>query len=262
MLDVASRTPLLGGGGVETFMNTALAAPISGVTPPYLLGAMLSVPTRRATVSLFVHDPRNAQDSDVLEQPFDDGVTFSLSASVPVELCGLRGFQNLRGVYSTQKGIDLRDVPQLQLPPELRDEPRDRDPYWCFSYSFQQFLQHDPTDPTKSWGLFFQWGLSDGNPNPIKWHVFGGLGGNSPIPGRSEDRWGVAYFNYRVSNSLREAARRDLGVGIKYESGVEIFYNLAVTPWFRLTPDPQFIDPLSSDKDDAILAGLRAQLKF
>lgn len=33
MLDAASKTPIMGGGGLTTFMNTALAAPISGVTP-------------------------------------------------------------------------------------------------------------------------------------------------------------------------------------------------------------------------------------
>ena len=42
MLDAASRTPLLGGGGIDTFMNLGLAAPISGVTPAYIIGGLLT----------------------------------------------------------------------------------------------------------------------------------------------------------------------------------------------------------------------------
>ena len=72
--------------------------------------------TEPATVSLFIYHPRSAYDSDVIEDPSDEGVTFSLSTTIPVTIKGLQGFQNLRGVVSTQDGIDLRDVPQLLLP--------------------------------------------------------------------------------------------------------------------------------------------------
>ena len=262
MVDAASRTPLLGGGGLDTFMNTALAAPISGVTPPYILGSSLSLRTDTATFGFFIYDPRNAEDSEVLEKPFDDGVTFSLSTSVPIEIAGRRGFQNLRGVYSTQEGIDLRDVPQLGLPPELRDEPGDKDPYWYLAYSFQQFLHHDEVDPSRGWGLFGQVGVSDGNPNPISGHVFAGLGGNSFLPNRSEDRWGIAYFNYQLSDDLSDASQRDLGVRFGDEEGVEAFYNLAVTPWFRVTGDIQYVDPFPAGQDGSLFLGLRVQTKF
>ena len=32
--DDLNRAPLLGGGGVDTFMNVMVAAPVSGITPP------------------------------------------------------------------------------------------------------------------------------------------------------------------------------------------------------------------------------------
>ena len=48
MLDVIARTPLIGGGGETTFWNIGLAAPVSGVTPPYILGGVAtSTPPRR-----------------------------------------------------------------------------------------------------------------------------------------------------------------------------------------------------------------------
>jgi porin len=262
MIQAASRTPLIGGGGVNTFMNTGLAAPISGVTPPYLLGGSLSYRTESVNYNFFVYDPRNANTSDVLENPFDDGVTFSLSTNIPITLSGLDGFQNLRGVYSTQKAIDARDLPQLGLPPELRQETRRRGPHWYFAYSFQQFLFQDEHNRNRGWGLFGEWGLSDGNPNPLKYHIILGMGGDSPIQDRSLDRWGLAYFRYHASNSFQNAANEDLGIGIDNEEGFEAFYNLAVFPWLRISADIQVVDPFYSDNDESVFTGIRTQVIF
>ena len=262
MLDPASRTPLLGGGGVDTFMHVGVAAPVSGVTPPYLLGGLLSLPTRPANFALMVYDPRNAQDDDVLRNPFSEGVTFSVSASIPVTIGGLRGFQNLRGVYSTDEGVDLRDIPQLALPPALRDGVGTRQGYYYASYSFQQFVWQSPDDPNKGFGPFAEFALSEGNPNPFLGHFFFGIGGNSFLNGRIDDRWGIVYFNYRLSDSLRRAARRDLGFQLEDEQGVEAYYNLAVTPWFRVTGNVEVVNPFPGNKETAIFAGLRTQMKF
>ncbi len=107
MLDVASATPLIGGGGETTFWNLGLAAPISGVTPPYILGGILSPKTMPATFTLMVYDPRNAENLSVVEHPFDQGATTSLSATIPLTLGELSGFQAFRGVYSTQAGLNI-----------------------------------------------------------------------------------------------------------------------------------------------------------
>lgn len=57
ILDAASGTPILGGGGLETFMNTAFAAPIDGVTPPYILGGITTYRTAPAIYTLMIYDP-------------------------------------------------------------------------------------------------------------------------------------------------------------------------------------------------------------
>ena len=262
MLDAAARTPILGGGGIDTFMHLGIAAPISGVTPPYVIGGLASLRTEPAIFSLMVYDPRNAQDADVLRNPFEDGVTFSLSATVPVTIGGLTGFQGFRAVHSTQEGVDLRDIPQLALPPALRDDVGTKQGYYYASYSFQQFLWQSPDDSTKGWGLFGEFAISEGNPNPFLGHFFAGIGGNSVIPGRSDDRWGVAYFTYRLSDKLRRAARRDLGIELEDEQGVEAYYNLAVTPWFRVTANVEVVNPFPGNRDTATFAGLRTQVRF
>ncbi|MEI9419711.1 carbohydrate porin [Mesorhizobium sp. Cs1299R1N1] len=262
MLDAASRTPLIGGGGLTTFMNMGLAAPISGVTPPYIIGGSLSVQTAPANFTLLVYDPRSAQDSDVLRHPFADGVTTSLSATVPLTIGGLPGFHTVRGVYSTQDGIDLRDIPQVILPPEFDAVIRKKAHYWYASYAFQQYLYQDPADPRKGWGVFGEVGVSDGNPNIFAGHYIIGVGGNSPLPNRSNDRWGIAYFNTVMSKDVRDAVA-PLGVSLNSsEGGVEGFYNVAFTPWFNVTADLQILNPFPKNNDQAVVAGLRTQVRF
>jgi porin len=260
MLDPASRTPIIGGGGIDTFMNTALAAPISGVTPPYILGAIASYKTDPAIFTLMVYDPRNAQDPDVLRHPFAEGVTTSLSITVPTKVAGRQGFYGARGVYSTKDGLDLASIPQLLLPPESSDI-QDKDGYWYASVNAQQYLWQDADNPAVGWGLFAQAAISDGNPNPFSWSVFGGIGGTGGIPGRDLDRWGIGYFHHRLSNDLKDGLE-ELKIRLNDESGLEAFYNLALAPWLRVSADLQWIDPATPDKENAVIGALRTQIKF
>ena len=83
VLDLAAATPLMGGGGETTFWNTGIAAPVSGVTPPYIVGAIASIKTTPATFTLMVYDPRNGQNLDVIAHPFNDGTTTSSRRRFP-----------------------------------------------------------------------------------------------------------------------------------------------------------------------------------
>lgn len=259
MLDLAARTPLSGGGGLETFSNLAIAAPVSGVTPPYLLGAIVSLKTEPATFTLMVYDPRNAQDPEVIRRPFRDGTTVSLAATVPTRFGGLPGFYGARVVYNNKEGLDLGSLAGLALPPESRGVLQKRG-YYYGSLSFQQYLYASPSKPGNGWGVFADLGLSDGNPNAIRWHVVAGVGGTG-VFGRELDRWGVAYFRYGLSDELKDGLAR-LGVRRRDEQGVEAYYNLALTPWLRLTANLQWINPTNPVRRDAMFAGLRTQVRF
>lgn len=260
MLDFASLTPIAGGGGLDTFMNTALAAPISGVTPPYLLGAIATYKTSPAIFTLMVYDPRNAQSSAVLRDPFADGVTTSLSVTFPVTIAGLQGFYGVRGVYSTKAGIDLANPVVGNLPPESGNILQ-REGYKYGQITVQQYLYQDPQRPTLGWGIFADASLSDGNPNPFSWRVTFGLGGNNLSPGRERDRWGIGYFKYELSSDLLKNLNL-LGIRRKGESGVEAYYNMAVTPWFRLSAGVQWIDPFISAEKNTVIGTLRAQFRL
>ncbi|OCP34877.1 carbohydrate porin [Ensifer sp. LC163] len=261
MLDVIAKTPLMGGGGIDTFQNLAIAAPITGLTPPYLLGANLTVKTDPVVLNLLVYDPRNAQNEDVLKDPFSEGVTGMVSATVPVQISGLSGFYGVKVVYSNKEGIDLADIPFLLLPSESGQFVGTKKGSWFIGASFQQYLVQNPANPQEGWGVFGQFGVSDGNPNPLDWSAILGVGGTSFIRGRNLDRWGIGYFRYSFSNDL-VGGLGTVGIGLRDEQGVEGFYNMAVTPWFRLTADLQVIAPGVEDASTAVLGSLRAQVKF
>jgi porin len=259
LLDIASKTPIAGGGGLETFMNVAIAAPISGVTPPYLLGAIGTVKTEPAIYTLMIYDPRNAQDSDVVSDPFSKGTTVSLSTTFPTKVAGRTTFFGVRGVYSSATGIDLDSLPNLALPGEAA-EVLQLSGYHYLGLSFQHYLSEDAAVPGNGWGVFGDFGLSDGNPNPVGWHAILGVGGTgtqrSPL-----DRWGVAWFTYGLSDDLKDGLAV-LGIDRRDETGIEAYYSAALTPWLRLTADAQWVRPTTVGKDDAVFLALRLQMLF
>lgn len=247
-----------GGRGVEQFQHLQFVAPISGITPPTMLGGILSVKTEPAKYTFMVYDPDNKVRKTGFENPFDKGVNFSGSVELASRFFEQTGKHVFSAAYSTQNGIDLADIPQLVLPGT--PAPGSKSNRWYLSYSFEQSLWRDPTDPTKAWGLFGQTAVSDGNPNPIEWSVLGGIGGTSPIPGRERDKFGLGLFYVGYSSEFKDSLR--LVVPISDESGLEAFYNYAVTPWLRLTADAQFVRPSINNQDTAIITGIRGQILF
>jgi len=260
---ILSRAPLLGGGGVDTFMNVMVAAPVSGITPPYLTGAILNVASSPLRYTVMVYDPRNAQSSDVWQRLFADGVVVSVAAMRPVPIKGLLGTHTLRGAYNTGSATDLREIPELIRPGGPTAPLSTKQGSYYVSYTFtQNLVQRVPAQPmTQSWGLFGQFGFSDANPNPVGAHGYLGFGGTSLLANRPLDRFGVAYFWLSFSDELRRPIGEILGAGVRTERGVELFYNYAVRPWLRLTPDLQIVRQGLPGRT-AIVGGFRAELRF
>jgi porin len=50
------------------------------------------------------------------------------------------------------------------------------------------------------------------------------------------------------------------GIGDGY--GTELFYNVAVTKWFSLTGDAQFLTPAREPVDSSVLLGMRGVVSF
>ena len=260
MVDAAKATPIKGGGGIDTFMNTALAAPITGLMPPEVFGAFLNVSTKPVSYVLGVYDPVSASQRTGFESPFSEGVSFRATATLTAKPFGLQGFYGIKAMCSTVEGLDLRTIPDLLLPPEAAAVPTTiSDPYYVGA-SIQQYLYQDASDPRRGWGFFGELGLSDGNPTAQRWSGYFGVGGTGPLPCRAADRWGVAVFR----NSLSGYLVRGLGplLAVRDEQGVEAFYNIALTPWFHVSPDVQVVQPFLNHYPSAVLGTLRVNFKF
>lgn len=258
LLDLVAKTPIIGGGGLDGFQNIALAAPPSGLVPPSLLGAILSVPTKSGIFSLWVYDPVGTTNKTGLKDPFGSGVAALVSATFPVKIGGKAGYQNIKFSANTKTGFNLEDVPELVLPPGTTTLSQKKGA-WNITYSFQQFLWQNPDVPGAGWGLFGQISKSDGNPTPLDWSGLIGIAGN-PLSSRPADKVGVAYFRQSFSNVLQTALSPL--INLTDEQGTEFFYTAQLNKTFRLTGDVQVIDPATAGKSTAVVIGLRLKAGF
>jgi len=84
-------------------------------------------------------------------------------------------------------------------------------------------------------------------------------GGKSQIRGHERDTWGVGWYINGISNELRPVATAFLG--LENGQGVECFYNYEVTPWFHLTTDVQYIQPIGQNRaGEAVVLAFRARV--
>lgn len=258
IIDIAATRPFAGGAGIDSFWNVVFVAPPSGTVPPYLLGALLSVKTEVATFGLWVYDPNDMANQNILHYAFDGGVTVRGSVEFPVTIAGRGGHQGLVASYSNKSGTDLSTLDNLFIPhwPQGFDTKSDRH---YFAYTFDQYLHQSEANPKEGFGLFGQLGISDGNPNRLYWSGHVGVGGTSFIPTRNRDNWGLGYYYAAPSTDLKDSLAPI--ETIRNERGWEVFYNFGVTPWLTLGADLQIINP-SLASTTAIFCGLRTVIRF
>lgn len=254
-LDLYGAHPFTGGEGIDRFMNLSLVAPpVSARTvPPVTEGVLFSV-LRGRSPALTVGVIESTEDGF-----FDNGVTFMWSVSPPWRLSTLPGGMSFGGELSSFEGTSLDQSPWALLP----DSPvplRREQGTWTLNLTVDQFLRMHPSDPTKGWGVFGMFGISDGNLSILEVQAFAGLGGAAPFRGRSRDSWGVGYFLNGVSGDLRETL--DPLLRTRDEHGAEIYYSWAPVGWSRVTADLQIIDPFLVRSETRLFFALRWKVMF
>ena len=258
MVDLAAGTRFSGGAGIDAFWNLGFAAPASGITPPYILGAVASIGGEKLDWTFMVYDPTSVVGESGFDDPFGEGVTLSVSPSWDVRIGNSTGSHNIRLAYSTQDGRNLYGFGDINSP--VQPPLTDKENRYYASYGFDQPLQK--IDENSEWGLFGQVAFSDGNPNPIDWSFFIGIGGDSFIRNRSQDRWGLAVYNYSLSDIIDDRAN-ELGVPLRNaELGIETFYQYWLNNWFSIGADVQIIEPIPENSDTAVFLGFRSSVKL
>lgn len=247
--------------GLEGFMNTSLVFnPIAARTVPYSTAAVGAAILQEGepliTLTVFDPDERAARGMDDL---FARGMVLVPDMLLRTNLFGMPGKLNFGGTYSSAKYSSTDPASYLAIPPGEGPAPLETGS-WCLYTNFYQSLWVDELDEKRTWGVFGQFGISDGNPNPISYVTNAGIGGRSPISWRKLDTFGVGFFYMGLSDQFKSLTSTRIPEQNEY--GVELFYNYAITPWCRLTGDLQFAEPSTKGLATAILAGLRLQMLF
>jgi porin len=238
------------------FLNSAmLYSLVEDATVPNvsLGGGLLFEPNEDISGSFSVFGTEETAGED----PFahTDGTTLSTEWTVGYALQQRPGAQTFGLLY----GIDasrtaIATDPRLVIGRILLGQPipTTNDDTWAFYYNASQYLRGDAE---AGWGLFVRFGISDGNPNPVKWNAAGGLGGKGLVPYRTQDSWGLGAFYLGMSD---EDLLKGLNVGD--EVGGDVYYNVAVTPWLHVIVDAQGIDSALPRADTVWVLGVRTHV--
>lgn len=242
------------------FWNVAMQ---SNLTRSYLipstLGAGITIRDEVEPVfNFYLLDTHYTPTTSGLSTLFSNGVVAYGEYRLRTNWFDLPGHSAVGFLYSTATRTALDSDPYLLLGAILSGGPiPTKDSAWTVTYRFDQVLYADSEDPKRSWSVNSDVGLTDGDPNPIRWFANLSLVGNSPLRGRENDTVGIGYYHLGVTNQPILTIH-----GIGAEDGVELYYNAAVTPWFHVTPDLQILDPAQQHNSTAILVGVRARLSF
>jgi porin len=254
----------------DNFLHTSFRwNPVSARTTPYsTLGAGFVILNDWLQWSFTAYDTEGVPNRPGFDTVFDGGTSYATEARFTWEPFERKGHQLFGFVYSDKQFLAVEQDPRIgfglprDLPGQVLRLARSIDREsgsWAFFYNFDQYLYHEAEDATQGVGVFGRFGISDGDANPIEAFYSLGLGGKGVLPGRDQDRLGLGYF-YTEWSDVPLAHE----LGINNSQGIELFYNIAVTPWMHITPDLQVvIDPGGvADRGTAIAGGVRLQMSF
>ncbi len=284
------------------FSNTALNFSLATSMMPISAygGGILLLPTENITIAAMALDASGKPTENNVDKAFDDGATVLTSASIKIKPFGLAGNQTVTGLWSDKSRLSLdqdpnnigrmllnEQYPRLLSPgPELYRilakyfpellvpiRPANRtDSTWAVMYGFDQYLWQPEGEAHKGIGLFFNFGATDGNPNPIQYTYLMGIGGKGVVPGRSNDSFGVGWARTQFSDQFVPLLRQQLNLGLDKEDAIEMYYTASVTPWFSVSPNLQVVNSAMNktldnngelqDLDVSLEASLRMNIKF
>lgn len=269
------------GKGDYQFFNLAFNFnPVAALIAPYstLGGGVIVLPTKdpaAAIVNFSVLQTNGTADFDSIEDLSGNKLTFAGEARVRTNLFfGFTGHQLIGGGYSNQTFTSLSQSLRFIIQNRTLEPKKGS---WNVYYNFDQFLYETTKGSGQGVGLFGRFGVSDGNPNPFHYFFSIGIGGKGIVPTRPVDSFGIGWYYIVVGHPqfTGPLATRSL---LRNEQGFEAYYDLAITPWMRLTPDIQVISPAQRqvvsiggqpppivnkrDINTATVAGLRLQLMF
>ncbi|WP_255547944.1 carbohydrate porin [Erythrobacter ani] len=255
-LPIAGALPIVGSDGHSGFQNLGIALPPTAIIPNTMIGAHLTVPTNNGWVfRAWVFDPDSQFERTGFETAFEDGVAFLAAATKITRIGNNPGFYSIGLAGSTRSAPNEELLPLPLLPNGQFGDAEDE---LAVSLSAYQFLSVYPEAPGKGIGLLARFQLSDGDPTFLDWSGYFGIAGNPRF--RPQDRFGVAYFRYSLTDELVDDVAFFLD--LEDEQGVEVFYTLGFAKRFELTANAQVVNGAIGSDDTGVLLGMRLTSRF
>ena len=283
------------------FLNTALNFnPVLALAPFSAYGGtLIFLPWKGALFTVSVIDPSGTGTNNDISQAFNDGVGVGSEGRVEIKPFGLVGHQDLGFYWADKTRLSVsqdpsniarllvaKRFPRLQDPGPLLRELIERfrpdllapvqpakteGSTWAVYYNFDQYLWSPEGHPDRGVGMFFRFGMSDGNPNPVRyaWNV--GLQANGVIPSRPQDSIGLGWARTQLSTEFVPFIRQEFRIGLNLENAVELYYNAVLTPWLNLSASMQVVDSAVTkvrssghlvDMPTSVVGGLRMYVRF
>lgn len=254
-----------GGTGTERFMNMAQIGPLTVLRQVPLItnGATFAyVHHGEPRFTLAVLDPNDHSLDPGVDDLFADGVTISPTFFIPTKYFGKTAKHSFGGAVTTKKYTPFDAIKQVIIPGPALNPVEPKRGSWSLNYVFRQYLVE--RGHNDGWGFFGQASLADKGTSPVTRFFDVGIGGNGLFKSRRNDEFGTAYAYTDLSKVLKDNI--DLfTIGNRKpraEHQLEVFYNLHLAPWLRLTGDLQIIRPTRSTADTAIVPGGRLVMLF
>jgi len=202
-----------------------------------------------------------------LDQPY--GTTVGGETDVKVKPFQLPGNIRLGGAWSNKHFLDLAQDRRLLLADLILGRPpKTVNGSYALYGNFDQYLYVKDAATKQGFGLFGRLGFAPERTNVLTWFYSLGLGGKGMVPRREDDTFGAGYYFTEVSNDFTKGP---LLPSLHPEQGIEVFYNIQITPWMRLSPDLQcIVNPAvasilankAADKRFSLVLGSRLQMEF
>lgn len=253
------------GGGTERFMNIAPIGPLTVLRQVPLITNLASVAYIKGGepfITFAVMDPNDHSVDAGLDNLLADGVTFSPGINFPTKYFGKSAKHSFGGAITTKAYTPFDAIRQIIIPGPPVNPVQPKRGSWSVNYVFRQYIVERAR--RDGWGFFSQVSFADKATSPITTFFNFGLGGNGLIKSRRGDEFGISYAYTDLSKVLKDNI--DLitqgGRRPRPEHQVEMFYNLHITPWMRLTGDLQIIRPTRAVANTAIIPGARLEFIF
>ncbi len=215
---------------LNTFLDNNAVVPLSNG----LGAALLLAPVPWAELALGVVDTDNVITRSGFDTTFDgfDSLSGYAELALRAKLPGREG--GLSGSYRVGVFLDGREKRVFGRP--ARSERGHVGVY----LNFDQQVLREAGAWDQGLGLFGRFGAADEDVNRIAWFWSVGLEYRGLLPGRGADVLGLGSYQAIGSDRFRDRVDPDFD----RETGIELYYRIAVLPWLDVTPDAQFIlDP-------------------